>query len=222
MRLPSRLFAAVSFALPLSAIFTAFPARAEVVAAADNAFVTRDMVVVSSQPREVWLALISPAKWWNAEHTFSGNSDNLTLMPKASGCFCERIPPDETSGTVGLEGSVEHMRVILAIPDQALRMQGNLGPLQSEPVDGVFTVTLAIVPEGTRLTFEYAVGGFMRFETPVIAKAVDNVMAQQLKSLSELLGPIDEDNTPVPADEALEDDTETSVDEAFGDLSREQ
>ncbi|MGB3739230.1 MAG: SRPBCC family protein, partial [Pontixanthobacter sp.] len=157
-------------------LFATPPAQAEIIKRDDNAFVTRDSAVVNADKRAVWLALISPARWWNKSHTFSGDAANLSLTPSAGGCFCETIPANDTAGSVGLAGSVEHMRVILAIPDQALRLHGNLGPLQSEPVDGVLTVTLADVEgnaDATRLIFEYAVGGYMRFETPVIAKAVD-------------------------------------------------
>ena len=34
------------------------------------------------------------------------------------------------------------MVVIQAVPRKVLRMRGGLGPLQSEPVDGVLTITL--------------------------------------------------------------------------------
>ncbi len=234
--------------LPLLGALTAaafsMPAQAEVVAQNGSAFVTRDSVVVSSTPREVWLELISPGKWWNDAHTFSGASKNMTLMPKAGGCFCERMPAKDTADTIGLDGSVEHMRVILSIPDQALRMRGGLGPLQSEPVNAVLTVTMSEAEEGTRIVFEYAVDGFMRFETPVIAKAVDGVISQQMNGLAKLLGPVetveedseeadadagndadesDADNASTDSDadaeEAEDKEPKMSVDEAFGDLT---
>ena len=218
----------------LCAANLAAPAFAKVEVQKADAFVTRDSVVVKADKRAVWLALISPSKWWNKAHTFSGDSANLTLMPNAGGCFCERIPEKDTSSIIGLEGSVEHMRVILSMPDQALRMHGNLGPLQSEPVNGVLTVTMADAEGGTRIVFEYAVGGFMRFDVPVIAKAVDGVITQQMMGLAELLGPVaqpagdardkgavEEADAPARAeegDEAPEKAPKLSVDEAFGDL----
>jgi len=167
------------------------PAQAEVVEVKDNAFVTRDSVTVTADLRESWLQLISPGKWWNEAHTFSGDAANMMLKPQAGGCFCEAIPPKESRDSIGLAGSVEHMRVILAMPDQALRMSGALGPLQSEPVNGVLTVTMAETKDGTRLVFEYAVGGFMRYEAPAISKAVDGVITQQMMGLAELLGPVE-------------------------------
>ena len=224
----------------LAACLFAVPATAKVVEQEDDAFVTRDSVVVAAAPREVWLALISPEKWWNKAHTFSGDSANLSLMPKAGGCFCERIPAEDSETVIGLEGSVEHMRVILSMPDQALRMRGNLGPLQSEPVNAVLTITMAKADEGTQITFEYAVGGYMRYEVPMISKAVDGVISQQMMGLAELLGPVDASDNADKANDAdkAEDDADTSdgetaaeaeeseggepkisVDEAFGDLT---
>ena len=221
----------------LSALAFSAPAQAEVVAETQGAFVTRDSKTVSADLRETWMLLISPAKWWNSAHTFSGDSANMTLTPQAGGCFCERIPAKESASTIGLAGSVEHMAVVLAIPDQALRLEGALGPLQSEPVKAVLTVTLSETGGATKIDFEYAVAGFMRFDTAAIAKAVDGVISQQLNGLAQQLGPVAA--APAEKDEAgAEEDAETngsgdagedpeadaaedpriSVDEAFGDL----
>lgn len=230
----------------LAAVLASAPVHAKVEVEKADGFVTRDSVVVKASKREAWLALISPSKWWNKAHTFSGDSANLSLMPKAGGCFCERMPEKDTKELIGLEGSVEHMRVLLSMPDQALRMGGNLGPLQSEPVNGVLTITLSDTKEGTRIVFEYAVGGFMRYEVPVIAKAVDGVISQQMMGLAALLGPVampedapkpgakpegkesdaGADGTPGEGasadDAAARKDPKISVDEAFGDLKGEK
>lgn len=201
--------AALAAALSLTAT-----AQAEVVKQEADAFVTKDSVTVKAGARETWLKLISPGEWWNSSHTFSGDAANMMLTPQAGGCFCERIPANDSASTIGLAGSVEHMTVLLSIPDTALRMRGSLGPLQSEPVTGVLTVTMAEVDEGTTITFEYAVGGYMRFEVPVIAKAVDAVVSQQLSGLSKQLGritPIDEETEEAPEEAAPEAGPEESV-----------
>lgn len=174
-------------ALGLIALTCGAPATAEVTQATDNGFVSRNEVVVEASPKEVWLALISPAGWWRSEHTWSGDAKNLSLTPKAGGCFCETIPEVDEPGRFTLEGSVEHMRVIQAYPETALRMVGNLGPLQSEPVNGVLTVAITKVEKGTRIVWEYNVGGPMRYEVPVISKAVDGVMSVQLAALAKPL-----------------------------------
>ncbi len=174
-------------ALGLIALTCGASAKAEVTQATDNGFVSRNEVVVEASPKEVWLALISPAGWWRSEHTWSGDAKNLSLTPKAGGCFCETIPEVDEPGRFTLEGSVEHMRVIQAYPETALRMVGNLGPLQSEPVNGVLTVAITKVEKGTRIVWEYNVGGPMRYEVPVISKAVDGVMSVQLAALAKPL-----------------------------------
>ena len=182
------------------AAFACVPAAAEVTRSTELGFVSRNEVVVKASPKEVWLALISPAGWWDSAHTWSGDAKNLSLMPQAGGCFCETIPEVDEPGRFTLEGSVEHMRVIQAYPEAALRMVGSLGPLQSEPVTGVLTIVLSKHEMGTRIVWEYNVGGSMRYEIPVISKAVDGVMATQLAALAKPLGVVDvPPPAPVPA-----------------------
>jgi hypothetical protein len=181
-------FGARTALLGLVSLASGVPASAEVTRATDDSFVSRHEVVVKASPKEVWLALIAPATWWTSEHTWSGNAKNLTLVPQAGGCFCETIPEVDEPGRFTLEGSVEHMRVVQAYPESALRMVGNLGPLQSEPVTGVLTVAISKVDKGTRIVWEYNVGGPMRYEVPVISKAVDGVMGVQLAALAKPLG----------------------------------
>jgi hypothetical protein len=227
-----------SGALLWAAAFSAAPLAAEVKLLGDSGFVSRHEVIVSAQPTAVWLALISPSGWWQSQHTWSGEAANLTLTPQAGGCFCERIPEVEERGRLTLEGSVEHMRVVQAYPERALRMRGALGPLQSEPVDGVLTIVISTTEQGTRIVWEYNVGGTMRYELPVIATAVDGVMGAQLAALASTLGPVampqataplpgDDPATVPQADDGARPGTApaqapqikpSAVDEAFGDL----
>lgn len=191
-------------ALGLAVLTAAAPAAAEVTKASDDGFVSRHEVVVEATPKAVWLALISPGTWWRSEHTWSGDAKNLSLMPQAGGCFCERIPESDEPGRITLEGSVEHMRVVQAYPEAALRMVGALGPLQSEPVTGVLTIAISKVENGTRIVWEYNVGGAMRYEVPVISKAVDGVMGAQLAALAKPLVVV-----PMPAAAATPAPAET-------------
>ena len=169
--------------------------RAEVVQKADNGFVVRNAVEVTATPSEAWRALIDPAKWWSGQHTFSGDAANLSLDPVPGGCFCERLPASSSALIKGLpagqrEGGVQHMRVIYAEPLRAMRLTGSLGPLQSEALSGTLTMTLKPVGTGTRILWEYVVGGFMRYKTDEIGPAVDKVLLGQLTSLGALLGPV--------------------------------
>lgn len=237
--------------LAAAALALSAPAAAELTQASDSGFVSRHEVVVDASPKDAWLALISPAGWWRSEHTWSGEAANLTLTPQAGGCFCETIPEVDEPGRFTLQGSVEHMRVIQAYPERALRMQGALGPLQSEPVIGILTIAISETEQGTRIVWEYNVGGSMRYEVPVIAKAVDAVMGAQLGALGGLLGPVAEQvadeaaavpDAAEPGEPAIDSESDAapdappkdatapkpepkpkpaSVDDAFGDLSRD-
>ena len=181
--------------LMLAAGFASFtqPAAAEVIASSEAGFVTRATAEVPADPSATWAALIAPQNWWNKAHTFSGDSTNLYLDAQGGGCFCEKLPlKDGAPGT--RSGSVAHMRVVYADPGKALRMVGSLGPLQSEALIGTLTITLK--PDrvgkpggaGTRIVFEYVVGGYMRYKVEEIAPAVDKVLAEQLAGLATSLG----------------------------------
>jgi hypothetical protein len=164
-------------------------ASAEVVETSGDHFVTRESVTVKAAPKAAWLALIDPAGWWDKGHTWSGSAANLSLAPQAGGCFCERLPEKDTATEIGLAGSAQHLTVVMAEPMKVLRMRGALGPLQSEPVDGVLTITMqAVAGGGTKLVWEYVVGGHMRYPVGKISASVDEVMSQQLGHLADKLG----------------------------------
>lgn len=191
------------------------PAKAEVVDTSDDGFITRAAVAVDAEPREVWLALISPGKWWSSAHSWSGDAANMSIVPQAGGCFCERIPGEDDGDTPSLDGSAHHMTVVQASPDRVLRMRGGLGPLQSEPVEGVLTITIAPQDEGgSRILWEYVVGGYMRYEVPVISKAVDGVMTQQLVGLARFLGPLDVSDDGEEAPDEAEAEADAGADDA--------
>lgn len=181
------------------ALGLAAPAAAAVEQTSADHFVTRDSVTVKAAPKAAWLALIAPGDWWDDAHTWSGEAANLMITPQGGGCFCERIPAKESASEVGLAGSVQHMTVLMAEPMKVLRMRGGLGPLQSEPVDGVLTITMQpdSASGGTRIVWEYVVAGHMRFEVAKISKAVDGVMSQQLGHLADKLGRVA--GAPAPA-----------------------
>lgn len=185
--------------LASSAVFLplalASPVGAEVVASSDNGFVSRNSSEIAASPRKVWLALIQPGKWWNDNHTWSGEAANMTLEPSGGGCFCEQIPGE---GDIPLDGSAQHAVVVQAVPDKALRMRGALGPLQAVPAQGVLTISLEPVDGGTALVWNYDVGGVTGFEIEVIAKAVDGVMKEQLDRLTSHLGALEAPNEVEP------------------------
>lgn len=178
------------FALAALAFAASSPVSASVTSSSETGFVIRLVTEVTASPDETWNTLISPADWWNGQHSYSGDAANLTIDPRASGCFCETLPLADEAPEGRRAGSIEHMRIIYAEPGRVLRMAGGLGPLQSEAVHGTMTITLKAQETGSRILWEYVVGGYMRYKVAQIAPAVDQVLAEQLGRLAERLGPV--------------------------------
>jgi len=165
-------------ALTVVALFVAAPAAAEVTASSEAGFVSRHEAQVAATPMEVWSEAITPASWWNGSHTYSGDSANMTIEAVPGGCFCEAIPGGETPA-----GAIEHMRVLYVAPGAVLRLSGGLGPLQSEAVTGVLTMTFEPANGGTRMVWEYVVGGYSRLPAERTATLVDTVVGEQFQRL---------------------------------------
>lgn len=186
-------FAALAATLA-AVMLAATPSRAEVVQQADNGFAVQASVTVATDPDATFAMLRTPAKWWDKDHTWTGNAENLYMDAQAGGCFCELIPNEATTEGGApqrtLRGSVQHMQILYVDPGRLLRLSGALGPLQGEAVTGVLTLTLKPVNGGTRISMDYVVGGFMRMKTAEIAPVVDKVMAAQLSRLGMALGPL--------------------------------
>lgn len=169
------------------AALAATPASAEVHDTSPYGFAVRATATVPATPEEAWDELLDPADWWSGNHTFSGKAANLSLDPRAGGCFCELLP-----GTAGSDapprGGVQHMQVAFLDKAKTLRLTGALGPLQSEPVTGVLTFILRKEAGGTRINAEYSVGGYMRIPAERMGPLVDRVITEQVGRLAAKLG----------------------------------
>jgi len=122
----------------------------------------------------VYAALGRIDRWWNPEHTYSGQAANLSLDLRAGGCFCERW---------GGGSEIEHARVLFVGKDTVLRLEGGLGPLQDLAVQGVLTIGLKPVEGGAELTWTYRVAGAPDAALDQWAQPVDGVLAEQLRRL---------------------------------------
>jgi uncharacterized protein YndB with AHSA1/START domain len=141
---------------------------------APNGFTISKTVTIAASSDRVYAAIIAPAHWWDSEHTYSHSAANLSLDPRAGGCWCETLPGG---------GSVQHLVVVSAIPGKLLRLRGALGPLQGMAVDGAMTFSLHASGNGTELTLGYAVGGYSKQGFGELATAVDSVLAEQTARL---------------------------------------
>lgn len=154
--------------------------QAAVTAQQQSGFAIEQGVDVAADPVAVYALLQQPGRWWNSDHSYSGDARNMTLDARVGGCFCEALPAKD-----GLfAGSVEHARVIYAVPARTLRLVGSLGPLQAEAVTGTLTFTLKpLGAGGTRVNMTYVVGGYVRGGADKLASAVDRVLGEQLLGL---------------------------------------
>jgi len=157
----------------LALVMVAAPAaaRAEVVSAGSNGFEIRHAVqVVIPQPAAFDAFAQLPA-WWNKEHTYSGDSANLSLSLSPGGCFCERLPNG---------GGIEHMRVAYVVPGEQVVLTGSLGPLLYQATSGVMDVKVERIAGGSRLTLVYRVAGFAAGGADKLAPLVDQVLGDQV------------------------------------------
>lgn len=129
---------------------------------------------VDAAPAAAWIVLTQVAHWWGAQHTYSGDAANLTLEATAGGCWCERWKGN----------SVEHMRVLVAMPPSTLRLEGGLGPLQAMAVNAVLTFRLTPHGAGTALDVTYRVRAASDAALDRIADPVDHVLEEQVKRLA--------------------------------------
>lgn len=154
-------------------LLAASPAAAEVTASSDTSFTVTHKVTIAAPVAKVWTTLVTPSAWWSGDHTWSGSSANLSLDPRAGGCWCEKMG----------EGGAEHMRVLFVAPREMLRMAGGLGPLQAMPVNAVMTVVLMPGADfkSTVVVLTYAVAGAAGLGG--IAGPVDGVLGEQVAGL---------------------------------------
>lgn len=159
----------------LAALFAlAAPARAEVAAAAPDGFSISQNVDVAAAPDRVWRDLLRIGSWWEDTHTYSGAARNMTLEPRAGGCFCERWRG----------GEVEHARVVALLREErTLRLAGGLGPLQDMALEAALTYVVTAHEDGARISLTYNVNGSSLSNLAAVAPSVDRVLAIQLARL---------------------------------------
>lgn len=155
----------------LLGLAVAGPCAAEVKSHNAQGFVVVDTVQVNTTPAKAYAGLEQIGRWWDSQHTLSGDAANLSLQTHIGGCFCEALKDG---------GAVGWMLVVLSQPDHLLRLRGALGPLQAEGADGIMTWTFKPAPAGVEVALSYAVGGFPRANAEDFAAPVDMVLGHQL------------------------------------------
>ena len=157
-----------------SAIVTLGSGLAGAAEVGSNGFLVRHERMIGAPGARVYDSLIGHVgSWWNPQHTYSGDSNNLSIDPRPGGCFCERLP----------NGGVEHMRVVYLKPNEMVRLVGGLGPLQASGVSGSMTWRISPTENGSKLELTYSVGGYIAGGFENIAPAVERVLGEQADRL---------------------------------------
>ena len=152
-------------------------ATAEVTDADKHGFSLVHETIVAADRATAWIAAVNNIdKWWDADHTISGDASLLSIDARPLGCFCENTG-----------GGVVHLVVTTVSPNVNLRMTGGLGPLGLMGVNGNMTWEFFDVNEGTMIRFSYAVGGYSPDGLDTIAGGVDFVIGQALQRLKAYL-----------------------------------
>jgi uncharacterized protein YndB with AHSA1/START domain len=175
--------------LTLGLALIASAAHADVMQASAASMSIRTVVAIDAPAGKVYDAFLEIGRWWNKEHTYSGDSANLKLSATPGGCFCEELPGG---------GGVVHMTVVNVAPNRRLTLFGALGPLQTSGASGAMTLSFVAKPSGMELVMTYNVGGYFPDGLQAQAPAVDEVLTQQLKRLKSFVETGNPDAAPHP------------------------
>ncbi len=154
----------------LLALAAAAPAHADIKRDAQDGFWIQVAHHVDRSPQQTYADLIHVEKWWGTAHTDSGDTAHLSLQAHAGGCLCE----------TWAGGSVQHARVIAAVPGKKLVLETALGALRPLAVRGVLTFTLTAQGHGTRIVADYRVNGSSISGLEAKAPAVEHALFDQM------------------------------------------
>ena len=151
-------------------------ASAEVVSSSPNGFHIRHTVQLVSPVATSFAAFGRVGEWWNKDHSYSGDSANMSLSLTPGGCLCERFPDG---------GGIEHMRVTYVKPGEQVLLSGSLGPLLFLATAGIMDVQFERIAGGSKATMDYKAAGFADGGADKLAPVVDGVLAEQMKRYRE-------------------------------------
>jgi uncharacterized protein YndB with AHSA1/START domain len=154
------------------------PVHADTSQVSASGFVSSYREEVKASTDEVWRAIVQLPRWWNGQHTWSGNAANLSLDAQAGGCWCERW---------GDGASAQHGQVLMVQPGRVIILQARLGPLLDKPVQAVLTLVTSVQDGKTLLRLNYQVAGGADAGLDKLATPVDQVLGLQFQRLKRLV-----------------------------------
>lgn len=144
-------------------LVTATPAGAEVTARSENGFTLKFSAGAEIDPADIPGALRALPEWWEASHTYTGDSRNLSLDLTPGGCWCEKLPDNPV---------FDHGRTV-AVADDRILFHAPLGPLRGKATKADLTVTWPPANRGWTPTWVFTVEGP---GLGALADAVDGVL----------------------------------------------
>ncbi len=161
------------------AALAAPPLGAEVRSVSAHGFEVGHRIETAAAPEAVFQAATGDiARWWDTDHSWSGEATNLYFDVRPGGCFCERLPD---------AGGVEYLRIVYLAPGREIRMQGALGPLQPMGLQGTMTWQFEPSASGSVVTWRYMVHGHLPGGFEALAPSVGGVIEAQLNRLGAYL-----------------------------------
>jgi hypothetical protein len=146
-------------------------AHADVTAKAPDGFVIQIKTVIAKDRDDAWARLLDVGSWWSSAHTYSGDARMMSIDARAGGCWCE----------LWGGGEVEHGRLLMVMPREAIRLEAPLGPLQEMGVKATLTWSLESAPnDSTLVTLDFRVVGSSLSGLEAIAQPVDGVLAEAM------------------------------------------
>lgn len=148
--------------------------QAKILSSSDTHFVLRHEATSTLSTTQIWQRLIKPASWWHPEHTYSGDSNNLSLDANAGGLWLESWE----------SGSVKHGEVLYIKNGKMLRLDAPFGPLQELGAYTIWTITIIPHGDGSKVQFDEVSSGPPSADLDEVAKAVDYVKGEAIKRLT--------------------------------------
>jgi len=162
----------------LAALF-ANPAVAKIESRGQGGFSVAYETELAVPPQDAYAKWLRIGEWWSPDHTYSGDSRNLSITPAPGGCWCETLKDG---------GFIAHLRVVSAQPGEALMFSGGLGPLAYLGVAGSLVVEFKPSAAGTHVTMRYAVGGYDPDAFAKWPEAVDGVLEEGFQRFAAYAG----------------------------------
>jgi hypothetical protein len=161
--------------LLLAAAACCAPAGAEVKSVNASGFALEYSGHAAATAQEVYMAMTEIGRWWDPDHSWEGQAENLYMDLRIGGCFCEKL----SNG-----GGVEHLRLVYFAPGKEIRLTGGLGPLQGMGMGGAMVWTIEEEETGSRVGWTYTVHGHGTSETMGrLAPIVDSVQQEAFERL---------------------------------------